>query len=83
MDDVEWDASGCSALQWAALHGRLSAVKMLLDRGANMEFKDPVWLPLSARGARSRAFKGCTLAPLGAHLLTRAAELRFLGSFAS
>lgn len=34
--------SGCSALHWASCHGRLSAVKLLLDRGAALDFRDSV-----------------------------------------
>ena len=33
---------GRTALLWAALHGRVEAVALLLDRGANLEAKDSV-----------------------------------------
>ncbi len=35
------DKCGYSPLSWAALEGRCEMAKILIDKGANLEFKDP------------------------------------------
>lgn len=37
-----YDFSGASAIHWAAYHGRLSAVMILIDHGADVMQKDSV-----------------------------------------
>lgn len=44
-----WDFSGCPAIQWAAFHGRLSAVKLLLERGAAVDARGPVRSRIATR----------------------------------